>query len=209
VAARSDLTCSPLLIWCPKKQACTDCFITAYFAPNKQNSPLIYSRRQEGGSVMLLDFVGFDQLPRSRQMTKPRTIDCEHQDSQRAACIDEHYDYCRWPNRADLQYFESEIRIALICVQLGRSSPAANRQLCFTRALTILNSLSDWIRANGGHPPLERQLAKICDQIDSWSPAKSYTDGTATTGATHASTLIDTPVECSGVASNSKDQFLA
>jgi hypothetical protein len=127
---------------------------------------------------MLLDFAGFGQRSRSRQMATSReAIDCEHQRSQRAACIDEYYDYCRWPNRADLQYFESEVRIALICVQLGRSSPSNNRRLRFSRALTILNFLSEWIRSNGGYPPLERQLENVFCHIDTSSPADCDTNG--------------------------------
>ena len=66
-----------------------------------------------------------------------------------------------WPTIADLRYFDSELRIAFLCVQLARSGPATNVRACAARTKEIYTSLSGWIHANGGHAGCERHLQQL------------------------------------------------
>src|SRR5687768_12084314 len=51
----------------------------------------------------------------------------------------------QWPSTADRLYFESEMRMAFMCVQLAASGPASNRSLCMDRAKAIHETLTDWV----------------------------------------------------------------
>lgn len=66
-----------------------------------------------------------------------------------------------WPTIADLRYFDSELRMAFVYVQLARDAPASNVRVCADRAEQAYLALTEWVRANGGHEPCERQLQQL------------------------------------------------
>jgi hypothetical protein len=60
-----------------------------------------------------------------------------------------------------MRYFESEMRMAFLCLHLGSKGPAEASHLCFTRADAIYTALVEWVQANGGHPGLEARLNQL------------------------------------------------
>ena len=69
--------------------------------------------------------------------------------------------YGGWPNGTDVRYFDSEMRMAFICLQLATSAPADGKRNCLLRAVTIHTCMSEWVKKNGGHRALEQQLARL------------------------------------------------
>jgi hypothetical protein len=63
-----------------------------------------------------------------------------------------------WPRSVDVHYFDSEMRMAYMCLQLASSGPEPNAQICRDRARSILMTLNQWVQTNGGHAAFERKL---------------------------------------------------
>ena len=71
-----------------------------------------------------------------------------------------------WPNAADLQYFESELRMGFMCLLLMKGGPLDNRHACARRAREIYVLLNEWVQSSGGHAGLEQRLARLRWHLD-------------------------------------------
>jgi hypothetical protein len=68
-------------------------------------------------------------------------------------------DSTRWPRRVDLEYFDSEIRIAMLYVYMRRNF--ADSRNCTPRASDICEVLATWVHANGGNAGLEQRVERL------------------------------------------------
>ena len=82
-----------------------------------------------------------------------------------AALLNEAAGAC-WPTGADLQYFDSELRMGFMCLLLIKGGPLDNRRACARRAREIYVLLNEWVRCNGGHAGLEQRLARFRWHLD-------------------------------------------
>ena len=71
-----------------------------------------------------------------------------------------------WPSVADAQYFDSELRLAFMCLLVMKGGPLENRHACARRAAEIYLLLNDWVRCNGGNAGLEQRLARLRWHLD-------------------------------------------
>ena len=80
--------------------------------------------------------------------------------STAASCPAECPAQTSWPARADLQYFESDMRMARMYLDISRRS-SADPDECRNRARAICSQLIHWVEANGGHRELEQRLGQL------------------------------------------------
>ena len=71
-----------------------------------------------------------------------------------------------WPNAADLQYFDSEMRFAFMCLLLAKSGTFESANACTRRAMEVQKLLADWVEAHGGHAGLEQRLTRLRWHLD-------------------------------------------
>src|SRR5688500_5221987 len=81
------------------------------------------------------------------------------------ACVSEPFD-APSPNAIDVHYFDSELRIAFMCLLVAKSGPLDKSHGCAARAVELYCSLRDWVQANGGHAPFEQRLTRLRWQLD-------------------------------------------
>ena len=69
-----------------------------------------------------------------------------------------------WPEPADVEYFESELKMAYAYLDMAAAAAVDARE-CSRRALAIYISLSGWLQGNGGNSQLEQRLADLRAQV--------------------------------------------
>lgn len=65
-----------------------------------------------------------------------------------------------WPDSADIQYFNCELKLAFTYLCLATDHPSLGRE-CRDRALRLYVLLSGWVQSNGGDPRFEQHLQRL------------------------------------------------